>query len=53
MLDLIKKLLNLLKILKSTDGVLLLTLCKHHRPSASIVQRLVSFILYAGHASKL
>ena len=34
-------------------GVLVLTLCRHRRPSASIFQRLVSLILYAGHASKI
>ena len=33
-------------------GVLASILCKHHRPSASILQRIVSFILYTGHASK-
>ena len=34
-------------------GVLVLTMCKHRRPSASVLQRLVSLVLYAGHASKI
>ena len=66
-LDLMKQkaptLLNLLQMCTKTKkhrhnqnaivGVLVLTLCKHRRPSASILQRLVSLILYAGHASKI
>ena len=34
-------------------GVLVSILCKHRRPSSSLFQRLVSLILYAGHASKI
>lgn len=33
-------------------GVLASVLCKHRRPSASTLQRIVSLILYNGHASK-
>ena len=33
-------------------GVLASILCKYRRPSASILQKIVSFILYTGHASK-
>lgn len=33
-------------------GVIVAILCKNRRGSASLVQRLVSVILYSGHASK-
>ena len=33
-------------------GLIAALLCKHRRPSASLVQRLISVILYSGHASK-
>lgn len=33
-------------------GVLVAIMCKHRRPVASLVQQLVSLILYSGHASK-
>ena len=33
-------------------GLITAILCKHRRPSASILQRIVSIILYSGHASK-
>ena len=36
----------------SIVGVLVAILCKHRRPTASLFQRLVSLILYSGHASK-
>lgn len=33
-------------------GVIIAIMCKHRRSSASLIQRLVSIILYSGHASK-
>lgn len=33
-------------------GVLVAIVCKHRRPTSSLVQRLISLILYSGHASK-
>ena len=33
-------------------GVITAILCKHRRGSASLIQRLISIILYSGHASK-
>ena len=33
-------------------GLITAILCKHRRPSASLLQRIVSIILYSGHASK-
>ena len=33
-------------------GLIAALLCKHRRPSASLVQRLISVTLYSGHASK-
>ena len=37
---------------KAIVGTLALILCKHRRPSSSILQKIVSLILYTGHASK-
>ena len=33
-------------------GLITAIVCKHQRPSASLLQRLISVILYSGHASK-
>ena len=33
-------------------GLIIAILCKHRRPSASLLQQIVSVILYSGHASK-
>ena len=33
-------------------GVLVSIICRHRRPAASLLQRLISLILYSGHASK-
>jgi len=33
-------------------GLIAAILCKHRRPSSCLVQRLISVILYSGHASK-
>ena len=33
-------------------GVLVSIICRHRRPAASLFQRLISLILYSGHASK-
>lgn len=37
---------------KSIIAFLVAILCRHRRPTFSIVQRLISMILYSGHASK-
>lgn len=37
---------------KSIIGFITAILCRHRRPTASSVQRLLSVILYSGHASK-
>ena len=37
---------------KCVIGLITAILCKHRRPSACLVQRLISVILYSGHASK-
>ena len=40
----------------NTDGVIALifsVMCKHRRPSACLIQRIVSLVLYGGHASKM
>lgn len=37
---------------KAVIGVIAAILCKHRRPTASLLQRLVSIVLYSGHASK-
>ena len=37
---------------RSLIGVIAAIMCKHRRGSASLIQRLVSIILYSGHASK-
>ena len=33
-------------------GIITAMLCKHRRPTASLLQRLVSVVLYAGHVDK-
>ena len=37
---------------KAIIGVLIAVLCKHRRPTLSLIQQIVSLILYSGHASK-
>ena len=37
---------------KAVIGIIAAILCKHRRPTASLLQRLVSVVLYSGHASK-
>lgn len=37
---------------KAVTGMIVAILCKHRRSSASLLQRLVSVVLYSGHASK-
>lgn len=37
---------------KAVIGLIAAILCRHHRPTASLLQRLISFVLYTGHASK-
>jgi hypothetical protein len=43
---------NLRKNQDAIVGILVAILCKHRRSTASLVQRLVSLILYSGHTSK-
>lgn len=38
---------------EATIGVVTAILCKNRRSSASLIQRLISVILYSGHASKM
>ena len=37
---------------KSVIGIITAILCKHRRPTASLLQRLLSIVWYAGHAAK-
>ena len=37
---------------KAVIGIIASILCKHRRPTASLLQRLVSLVLYSGHVSK-
>ena len=37
---------------KAIIGLLFAIMCKHHRPALSLIQQVVSLILYSGHASK-
>ena len=37
---------------KAVIGIIAAILCKHRRPTASLLQRLISIVLYSGHASK-
>lgn len=55
LLTLLKHCLQTRKPRKNTDAVIVMIvslLCKHRRPSACQLQRIVSLILYAGHSSK-
>ena len=47
----LKRLIDLSSVV-CVIGLIATLLCKHQRPSASLVQRLISVILYSGHASK-
>ena len=37
---------------KAVTGIITAILCKHRRPTFSLLQRLLSVVLYSGHASK-
>ena len=55
LLTLLKLCLQTRKPRKNTDGVIIMItslLCKHRRPSACQLQRIISLILYSGHCSK-
>ena len=55
LLTLLKHCLSTKKPRKNTDAEIALIvsiMCKHRRPSACQMQRVISLILYAGHASK-
>ena len=55
LLSLLKSCLRTRRPRKNTDLIIVLItslLCKHRRPSACQLQRIISLILYAGHSSK-